>query len=150
MNITLAAIMPSQRRLREPAAVLADDYLKRAGQYEPCTRETFASEAALLAAVAKRSARTPVALILLDSAGRALSSTDFAAYLGRLRDSGRQQVIAAIGPADGWSDSTRPHADLQLSLGAMTLPHTLAQAVLAEQIYRAFTILANHPYHGGH
>jgi 23S rRNA (pseudouridine1915-N3)-methyltransferase len=56
----------------------------------------------------------------------------------------------AIGPADGWSDTARQRADLLLSLGRITLPHQLARVVLAEQVYRAFTILAGHPYHSGH
>jgi 23S rRNA (pseudouridine1915-N3)-methyltransferase len=58
--------------------------------------------------------------------------------------------VLAIGPADGWSAEARQRADLLLSLGRMTLPHQLARVVLAEQVYRAFTILAGHPYHSGH
>jgi 23S rRNA (pseudouridine1915-N3)-methyltransferase len=57
-------------------------------------------------------------------------------------------IVFAIGPASGWSD--RPQAQTVLSLGPMTLPHELARLVLAEQLYRAFTILAGHPYHIGH
>jgi len=55
-----------------------------------------------------------------------------------------------VGPADGWSAEARNRAQLLLSLGAMTLPHELARVVLAEQVYRACTILAGHPYHSGH
>jgi 23S rRNA (pseudouridine1915-N3)-methyltransferase len=79
-----------------------------------------------------------------------LSSEAFAAHLGRLRDSSVQTVILAIGPADGWSAAARARASLVLSFGPITLPHELARAVLAEQIYRALTILAGHPYHSGH
>ncbi len=70
--------------------------------------------------------------------------------MGRLRDNGTQTLVLAIGPADGWSDGARARASLLLSFGAITLPHELARAVLAEQIYRALTILAGHPYHCGH
>ncbi len=58
--------------------------------------------------------------------------------------------MLAIGPADGWSTAARARAGLLLSFGAITLPHELARVVLAEQIYRALTILAGHPYHSGH
>ena len=59
-------------------------------------------------------------------------------------------LLFAIGGADGFSDEARRQASLVLSLGKMTLPHELARVVLLEQIYRAFTILSNHPYHLGH
>jgi 23S rRNA (pseudouridine1915-N3)-methyltransferase len=79
-----------------------------------------------------------------------MSSEAFAAWLGAKRDEGAQQLVFAIGPANGWSDAARQRASLLLSLGPMTLAHALARLVAAEQIYRAFTILAGHPYHGGH
>ena len=56
----------------------------------------------------------------------------------------------AIGPASGWSDAARKQANLLLSLGEMTMAHALAKLVMAEQIYRAYTILTGHPYHSGH
>jgi 23S rRNA (pseudouridine1915-N3)-methyltransferase len=59
-------------------------------------------------------------------------------------------MVFAIGPADGWSVNARDQANLLLSFGRITLPHQLARVVLAEQVYRAFTILAGHPYHSGH
>ena len=88
--------------------------------------------------------------ILLDSRGQQLSSEDFATRLGRLRDDGNQRIVLAIGPADGWSTEARTRANLLFSLGLITLPHELARVVLAEQFYRALTILAGHPYHSGH
>jgi 23S rRNA (pseudouridine1915-N3)-methyltransferase len=63
---------------------------------------------------------------------------------------GTQELVLAIGPADGWSATARSRAQTTLSLGKMTLPHELARVVVAEQLYRAFTILNHHPYHGGH
>lgn len=79
-----------------------------------------------------------------------MTSEAFAAWIGGRRDSGAQHLVFAIGPADGWSDPIRQRADLLLSLGSMTLAHALARLVLAEQLYRAFTILAGHPYHAVH
>ena len=88
--------------------------------------------------------------MLLDSRGEALSSEELAAWLGARRDSGQQTIVFAIGPASGWSGGAQRQAQTVLSLGPMTLPHELARLVLAEQLYRAFTILAGHPYHTGH
>jgi 23S rRNA (pseudouridine1915-N3)-methyltransferase len=79
-----------------------------------------------------------------------MASEAFAAWMGSRRDQGAQHLVFAIGPASGWSDEARKQAQLLLSLGPMTLAHALARLVLAEQIYRAFTILAGHPYHCGH
>ena len=84
----------------------------------------------------------------MDSRGKSQSSEDFARWLAKSRDAGQQTMVFAIGPPDGWSDDARRQAQTLLSLGPMTLPHELARVVLAEQLYRAFTILAGHPYHG--
>ena len=89
-------------------------------------------------------------MVLLDSRGKAVSSEALAERLRTLRDGGTQQIVFAIGPADGWSESARKRTHWLLSLGLMTLPHELALVVLAEQLYRAQTILAGHPYHSGH
>ena len=88
--------------------------------------------------------------MLLDSRGRQMSSEAFAAWLGARRDEGSQHIVFAVGPASGWSEAARKRAQLLLSLGPMTLAHALARLVMAEQIYRAFTILTGHPYHAGH
>ena len=82
--------------------------------------------------------------------GDSLSSEAFAGWLGTRRDEGAQHIVFAIGPASGWSDEARKRAQLLLSLGPMTLARGLARLVVAEQIYRAFTILTGHPYHAGH
>ncbi len=154
MKLVLAAVSPTRSRPKSDlAAALAADYLARASRYLPCESQSYASETALLAWLersARQSGRTLPALILLDSRGKQLSSEEFAAHLGRLRDSGSQSTVLAIGPHDGWSAAARARAGLVLSFGAITLPHELARAVLAEQIYRALTILAGHPYHSGH
>lgn len=85
-------------------------------------------------------------LVALDERGKALSSTDFAKWLGRQQDSGRD-VAFAIGGDEGLSEAVRAQAALVLSLSAMTLPHRLARLVLVEQVYRGFSILRGEPYH---
>ena len=151
VKLILAAISPSRSRAKSvAAATLAADFLARASRFLPCEAQAFGSEAALLAWLDRQAARTAPVLILLDSRGRQLTSEDFAARIDRLRDNGTQTLVLAIGPADGWSTAARARAGLLLSFGAITLPHELARVVLAEQIYRALTILAGHPYHSGH
>ncbi len=86
-------------------------------------------------------------LIALDERGKALASGDFAALLGRWRDEGVQDLAFAIGGADGLDPSVREAAALTLALGPMTWPHLLTRALLAEQLYRAQSILAGHPSH---
>lgn len=151
MKIFLTAISPTRSRAKSDAAgTLATEYLARATRYMPCEALVQDSEAALLGWLDRQAARTAPVLILLDSRGKQLSSEEIAAHFGRLRDGGTQTLVLAIGPADGWSATARSRASLILSFGAITMPHELARAVLAEQIYRALTILAGHPYHSGH
>ena len=85
--------------------------------------------------------------ILLDEKGEALASLELARRLERWRDEGRREARFLIGGADGFSDEDRKGADLLLSFGRATWPHLLARAMLAEQLWRATSILANHPYH---
>lgn len=87
------------------------------------------------------------ALLLLDERGRSFSSEEFAGRIGLLRDDGRKALIVAIGGADGHDASQRDQAELVVSLGAMTWPHQLVRVMIGEQLYRAATILAGHPYH---
>ena len=90
---------------------------------------------------------TPTRTVLLDERGKHLTSNEFAAILGRWRDEGVREARFVLGAADGHSHQERQQADLLLAFGAMTWPHLLARAMLAEQLYRATTILAGHPYH---
>jgi len=90
---------------------------------------------------------SPLRIVLLDERGKQLSSEQFAAILGRWRDEGVRETRFMLGAADGHSEAERSAADLLLAMGAMTWPHLLARAMLAEQLYRATTILAGHPYH---
>jgi 23S rRNA (pseudouridine1915-N3)-methyltransferase len=151
MKITLAAILPRRSRAKSDAfETLIADYVTRAARYLPTESELFDTEAALLAWLSAQTGRVAPAAILLDSRGKQLSSEEFAATLATHRDQGTQRLVLAIGPADGWSDAAKTKATLLLSLGSITLPHQLARVVLAEQTYRALTILAGHPYHSGH
>ncbi len=84
--------------------------------------------------------------VALDERGRELTSAAFAAQLGRWRDGGESPAFVIGGP-DGLSEPLRREANLLLRLSAMTLPHALARVVLVEQLYRAWSILAGHPYH---
>jgi 23S rRNA (pseudouridine1915-N3)-methyltransferase len=86
-------------------------------------------------------------LICLDRTGEALSSENLAALLAKLRDGGEQGLTFLIGGADGLAPEVLAKPAKTVSLGPMTLPHGLARIVLAEQLYRAATILAGHPYH---
>jgi len=151
VRIFLSAIAPRRSRTKaEVADILATDYIKRSARYIPCESQLFDSEAAFFDAFDRQAGRTPAYVILLDSRGQQLSSEEFASRLGSLRDSGTQRLVLAIGPADGWSADARDRANLLFSFGRITLPHQLARVVLAEQVYRALTILAGHPYHSGH
>lgn len=163
MKIALASVHASGKasnassgkagRIRSKSAhtdALVDEYGSRIAHFADWEALRFGSEAALLEWAARQQGRIPLHLILLDSRGKQHTSEQFAAQLGALRDRGVQQIVFAIGPADGWSGSAREKASQVVSLGLMTLPHELARAVVAEQIYRALTILAGHPYHSGH
>jgi len=85
--------------------------------------------------------------IVLDERGEALSSIQLAKKLEAWRDGGKREARFLIGAADGHDDQLRANADLLLSFGSATWPHLLVRAMLAEQLFRSTSILANHPYH---
>ena len=84
---------------------------------------------------------------ILDERGDALNSRRFSEQLGRWRDDGRPDAVFVIGGPDGLAPALQGRAELRLGFGAMTWPHQLVRVMLLEQIYRATTILAGHPYH---
>jgi 23S rRNA (pseudouridine1915-N3)-methyltransferase len=86
-------------------------------------------------------------LVLLDERGKALDSEAFADLVGRYRDNGKRDLMIAIGGADGLDADLRQRAEVVLNLGSMTWPHQLVRILIAEQLYRAVTILSGHPYH---
>lgn len=89
----------------------------------------------------------PARNVLLDERGKIMSSEQFADLLGRWRDEGVRETRFVLGAADGHGEKARQEADLLLAFGAMTWPHLLARALLVEQLWRATSILAGHPYH---
>jgi 23S rRNA (pseudouridine1915-N3)-methyltransferase len=153
MQITLAHVAArsgARSGAKDSLDALAQVYLERCSAFARCRAEAFRSEEGFLEWLERQHSRVPAQAVLLDSRGRSMTSEAFAAWLGTRRDEGAQHLVFAIGPASGWSDTARKRAGLLLSLGPMTLAHTLARVVLAEQLYRAFTILSGHPYHTGH
>ena len=86
-------------------------------------------------------------LVAMDETGEQLGSREFADKLGRWRDDGKREVRFLIGAADGLEDADVAAADLRIAYGRATWPHLMARAMLAEQIWRGVSILANHPYH---
>ena len=90
---------------------------------------------------------TPCRTIVLDERGRDLTSAEFAAQLSRWRDDGVREARFWIGAADGHEEALRDSADLLVRFGAATWPHLLARAMLLEQLWRATSIIAGHPYH---
>jgi len=149
MRLTLAHIGPKPSA-KEGYEALTALYLGRCAPYASCQAEAFRTEEAFLEWLDRQRGRRPAVTVLLDSRGRAMTSEDFASWIGGQRDAGAQHILFAVGPADGWSEAARLKAALLLSLGKMTMAHGLARLVVAEQIYRAFTIMTGHPYHSGH
>lgn len=130
---------------------LTDEYLKRISHYAEVTGLPLKDEAAILSLVsgARQYKKDRHKLVLLDSRGKQFSSEELAEFLER-EQVNATPLLFAIGGSDGFSAEARRQAEVTLSLGKMTLPHELARVVLVEQLYRAFTILKNHPYHLGH
>jgi len=93
----------------------------------------------------------PSVLIVFDERGKSPSSEAFAEKIRQWRDEGRPGIACIIGGPDGLDPKVRQRADLVVSFGALTMPHQIVRALVAEQIYRALTIIAGHPYHrAGH
>ena len=125
---------------RSPEAELVDRYLKRV------TWPTKVTE--LPDTGGKMPDLSPgTRIVLLDETGENLPSRVLAERLGAWRDDGVRETRFLIGAADGFDDTERAGADLLLSFGRATWPHMMARAMLAEQLWRAASILANHPYH---
>jgi 23S rRNA (pseudouridine1915-N3)-methyltransferase len=125
---------------RSPEAELVDRYLKRIAWPVKVTE------------LAERGGPVPAApdgvvTVLLDEKGEALSSMALARRLETWRDGGRREIRFLLGGADGFDEADRASADLLLGFGRLTWPHLLARAMLAEQLFRTTSILANHPYH---
>lgn len=125
---------------RSPEAELVDRYMKRISWP---TRVTELPDSGGRVPPLDKDA----ILVALDEKGAQLGSLAFAETLGRWRDDGRREARFLIGAADGHTPADRERADLLLAFGPATWPHMLARAMLAEQLWRATSILAGHPYH---
>ena len=125
---------------RGPEAELVDRYLKRIAW--PTRVTELPESGGRLPAPAENGVT-----ILLDEKGEPLGSLAFARKLETWRDGGRREARFLIGGADGFGDEERGRADLLIAFGKATWPHLLARAMLAEQLFRATSLLANHPYH---
>jgi 23S rRNA (pseudouridine1915-N3)-methyltransferase len=151
------SILAIGRLGRDPAALLARDYVERASisgralglgpveiiEVEARKPGKAAEAEALRAALGSE----PTYLIACDERGRAHPSRAFADKIGKLRDGGERRLAFVIGGADGLDPAFVTEARETLAFGAQTWPHALARAMLAEQVYRAATILAGSPYH---
>src|SRR5690349_2785794 len=125
---------------RSPEAELVERYLKRIAW--PTKVTELPDKGGNVSALGPNSVT-----VVLDERGKALSSTELAKRLETWRDDGKREARFLIGAADGHEEEQRRSADLLLSFGAATWPHLLVRAMVAEQLFRATSILANHPYH---
>ena len=151
MQITISAI--GKLKKNTPEDILIQDYLKKTKwsvvikefeEKKTLTVDQFKeAESALLLSSIPQGGK----IIALDERGKTPSSREFAELIGKWMDEGVQSISFLIGGANGHAEKLRERADYKLSFGRMTLPHMLARVVLAEQIYRAKTILDGHPYH---
>jgi 23S rRNA (pseudouridine1915-N3)-methyltransferase len=154
MRVQICAV---GRLRRGPERDLYDDYLTR---FDRTGRALALGPAQLIEVEDKKGGGMPAEASLLqksippgalictmDERGKVMSSPDFAKMLGDWRDQGRQDVAFIIGGADGIDPSLRAQADASLSFGKMVWPHMLVRVMLAEQLYRAASILSGGPYH---
>ncbi len=154
MKLTIACIGRAGRTKHDAAQALIEGYRERLPW--PVTirevedkkaggsvAERKQREAELLLAACPKGAL----LVALDEHGKNLPSRDFAAQLGRWRDGGEAEIAFLIGGADGLDGALLDRVRLKIAFGAMTWPHLLARVLLLEQLYRAWSLLNNHPYH---
>jgi 23S rRNA (pseudouridine1915-N3)-methyltransferase len=129
---------------REEARALLDDYTARIRHYAGVEVTELRDSGP--AALRKLKLDSSATIVLLDAAGKQFTSQQFAKWLGDLRDRGTRELVFLCGDAEGFPADLRAAAKQKLSLSTLTMPHEFARVVLAEQIYRAFAILAGHPY----
>ena len=150
MRVTVAAI---GRDRAGPARQLFDDYRQRSVwplrliELPPQSRLPLERRLAEEGLRLLQSVPEGAVVVALDEHGRQLDSLAFARRLGDWRDQGRSEIAFLIGGPDGLAATVRESADLVVALGPMTWPHRLVRVLLAEQLYRAQTILTGHPYH---
>jgi 23S rRNA (pseudouridine1915-N3)-methyltransferase len=129
---------------REEARTLVDDYVARIRHYAEIEINELRNGGP--AALRKLKLDSSATIVLLDAAGKQFTSQQFSKWLGDLRDRGTRELVFLCGDAEGFPPELRGRAKQKISLSTLTMPHEFARVVLAEQIYRAFAILAGHPY----
>jgi 23S rRNA (pseudouridine1915-N3)-methyltransferase len=141
MNIRLLMLGKTRR---EELRALIEDYAQRIGRYAGIEISELRDGSP--AGLRKVKIAPGATVVLLDAAGKQFTSQQFARWLGQLRDGGTREMVFLCGDAEGFPEEIRASAKQTLSLSTLTMPHEFARVVLAEQIYRAFAILAGHPY----
>ena len=158
MRLTVLAVGHSRG---SSEGALIDDYIHRAGAMgrgmgfaavkmeEVAVSKARDAKTRMAEEAEKLSARVPAGahIVLLDARGKGMTSEDFAEMLGALRDAGTKDLCFVIGGPDGLAPLPGKRSGRSLAFGPQTWPHLLVRAMLAEQVYRALTILAGHPYH---
>jgi 23S rRNA (pseudouridine1915-N3)-methyltransferase len=143
MPMRIRFILLGKTRRAEVRAIL-DDYLGRIRRYTEA--EIIELREASPASWRRVKVDSAALVVLLDDAGKQFTSSEFARWLGQQRDHGVREMVFLCGDAHGFPEELRQAARARLSLSTLTFSHELARIVLAEQVYRALTILAGHPY----
>jgi len=136
-------VLLGKTRRPELRAVI-DDYVSRIRRFAEVQITELREDSA--ASLRKFSPDSAATIVLLDDTGKNKTSEQFAKWLGEARDHGTREIVFLCGAADGFPESLRRRASQKVSLSPLTFSHELARAMLAEQLYRAFAILAGHPY----
>lgn len=129
---------------RPEIRALMDDYLARVRRFADVQLTELREDSAV--SLRKLTLDSAATIVLLDDAGKPQTSALFAKWLGETRDRGAREIVFLCGGAEGFPEALRRRATQKLSLSSLTFSHELARAMLAEQLYRAFAILAGHPY----
>ncbi len=136
-------VMLGKTRRPEIRTIL-DDYVARIGRFAQVQVTELREDSA--ASLRKLELESAATVVLLDAGGRNQTSGQFAKWLGETRDRGAREIVFLCGDAEGFPEALRRRATQKLSLSPLTYSHELARVMLAEQLYRAFAILAGHPY----
>jgi len=136
-------VMLGKTRRREIQALM-DDYLARVRRFADVQLSVLREDSS--ASLRRLTLDSAATVILLDDAGKPQTSAQFAKWLGETRDRGTREIAFLCGGAEGFPEALRRRASQKLALSSLTFSHELARAMLAEQLYRAFSILAGHPY----
>lgn len=129
---------------RPEIRALVDDYVARIKRFAEVEINELREDSA--ASLRKLTLDPAATIVLLDDAGKQQTSAQFAQWLRETRDRGTREIVFLCGAAEGFPEALRRRATQKLSLSSLTFSHELARAMLAEQLYRAFAILAGHPY----